>query len=259
MKIKIGITVLVFLLFAYNAIVAQPAKYITTNLHAHNDYEKPEPFWNAYNNSFGSIEVDIFLKDSMLLVAHEIKQITKDRTLEHMYLEPIENSLKKCKGFISADTAQKFQLMIDIKSEAISTLNALVQLLQKYPEIRTSKSVSIVISGNRPPIEQFGDYPDYILFDGLPNKVYTTQLPRVPMFSDNFKLHSKWNGEGSIPEEDKQRLRTVINSVHRMGKKIRFWNAPDNPNAWKQLMELGVDYINTDHVKEAAEFVEGRN
>jgi alkaline phosphatase len=235
---------------------AQTSAYTTANLHAHNDYEKSNPFWNAYNNRFGSIEVDIFLVDSMLLVAHEVKQLTKDRTLQGMYLEPIETLLKKHKGFPSTDTGYKFQLMIDVKSEAVATLNALIKLLQELPGIINSKSVSIVISGNRPPIDQFTGYPEYILFDGLPKLSYTNQLRRIPMFSDNFKLHSKWNGEGSIPEEDKQRLQSVIKHIHSIGKKIRFWNAPDNPAAWKELMSLGVDYINTDRVKEAAEFVE---
>ena len=37
-------------------------------------------------------------------------------------------------------------------------------------------------------------------------------------------------------------------------KPVRFWDAPDNANAWKQLEQLGVEYINTDHIRELAAF-----
>jgi alkaline phosphatase len=40
-----------------------------------------------------------------------------------------------------------------------------------------------------------------------------------------------------------------------MGKKIRFWNAPDNLNSWKIFIGLGVDYINTDQVGEISPFL----
>jgi alkaline phosphatase len=40
-----------------------------------------------------------------------------------------------------------------------------------------------------------------------------------------------------------------------MGKKLRFWNAPDTINAWYELMNARVDYINTDHIDQAAQFM----
>jgi alkaline phosphatase len=47
--------------------------------------------------------------------------------------------------------------------------------------------------------------------------------------------------------------------VHASGKKIRFWNAPDNPQSWQTLMNIGVDYINTDHINELGSFLYGLN
>jgi alkaline phosphatase len=55
--------------------------------------------------------------------------------------------------------------------------------------------------------------------------------------------------------KEKDTLDAVIAAVHAMGKRIRFWNAPDTTNAWQQLMQLGVDYINTDHVEASANFM----
>ncbi|MEJ7676697.1 MAG: hypothetical protein WKG06_02225 [Segetibacter sp.] len=36
---------------------------------------------------------------------------------------------------------------------------------------------------------------------------------------------------------------------------MRFWEAPDNINAWYAMMHLQVDYINTDRISPIAEFL----
>jgi alkaline phosphatase len=74
------------------------------------------------------------------------------------------------------------------------------------------------------------------------------------MLSDDFKSYSLWNGEDSIPENDKTILINAIAKAHRLKKKVRFWDAPDNKNAWQAFMQLHVDYINTDHIKELTQF-----
>jgi alkaline phosphatase len=58
------------------------------------------------------------------------------------------------------------QLLIDIKTDSIKTLDALVLLLKKYPSIINNRSVSIVVSGNRPEPRMYNKYPRYIWFDG---------------------------------------------------------------------------------------------
>jgi len=54
---KILTIVLILISFIVNA---QPRIYSNANAHSHNDYEQANPFWNAYTEGFGSIEVDIF-------------------------------------------------------------------------------------------------------------------------------------------------------------------------------------------------------
>lgn len=49
------------LLFLSLVGIGQPNLYSTINAHSHNDYENPIPFHTAYDNTFGSIEADIFL------------------------------------------------------------------------------------------------------------------------------------------------------------------------------------------------------
>jgi glycerophosphoryl diester phosphodiesterase len=37
--------------------------------------------------------------------------------------------------------------------------------------------------------------------------------------------------------------------AHQQGRRLRFWGVPDQPFAWKELYESGVDLINTDNLK----------
>ncbi|MFP3594928.1 alkaline phosphatase, partial [Chryseobacterium sp. SIMBA_038] len=58
------------------------------------------------------------------------------------------------------------QLLIDIKQDYKTTLNALVSTLKKYPEITGNSGVKIVITGGRPQPADFKNYPNYLYFDG---------------------------------------------------------------------------------------------
>lgn len=239
-----------------NKLAAQNTRYTTAQLHAHNDYEKAVPFWNAYHHGLGSIEADIFLENGTLLVAHERKQLHPGTTLEKLYLAPLDSLLKKHKGDLDTNSLRKLQLLIDIKTEAVPTLDALIRLLERYPRITGSDKISIVISGNRPPVNTFTKYPSYILFDGLFTQSYDAEtLKKIPLFSDNLKAYTRWNGMGIIPAAERKRIDSLVTVAHRLNKKIRFWNAPDIINTWYQLMRLHADWINTDHVAESASFM----
>jgi len=245
-----------FSLILQSAITAQPVKYTVANAHSHNDYEQPLPFWEAYNAGFGSIEADIFLRENQLLVAHEEKELVNKRTLEDLYLKPLQSCIKKQKGFPYSDTTKKLQLLIDIKTDSIATLNKLITVLQNYPTLINNPSVKIVITGGRPVADQFPSYPSYILFDGNVGTTYSkASLARIAMLSSSFKNYSKWNGTGTIAEKEKAILKAEIDKAHALQKPVRFWEAPDVTNAWYQLMQLKVDFINTNHIAELAAFL----
>ncbi|MBS1746247.1 MAG: phosphatidylinositol-specific phospholipase C/glycerophosphodiester phosphodiesterase family protein [Bacteroidetes bacterium] len=236
--------------------IAQPVKYTTSNAHSHNDYEQTNPLYEAFDNGFGSIEADIFLQDTFLMVGHELKELNKNRTLQSLYLNPLQSAIKNNHGYPYSDKHKQLQLMIDIKTNAIATLDTLIHLLQQYPEIIYCKAVLITISGNRPSPASFKLYPAYIHFDGVLSTSYTGEaLEKIVMLSDDFKKYSLWDGSGSLPQQDRQTLVDLINKAHRFKKKIRFWDAPDNANAWKTFMDLKVDFINTDHIQQLSSFI----
>ena len=50
-------------------------------------------------------------------------------------------------------------------------------------------------------------------------------------------------------------LKTEIKKSHALHKSVRFWAAPDTEIAWRELMNLKVDFINTDRINELASFL----
>src|SRR5690349_14294494 len=130
MKRISGFSCLLLISFTINA---QQIKYTTANAHSHNDYEQKTPFWAAGQSGFGSIEADIFLEKGELIVAHDAKQVQLGRTLDSMYLVPLQECLKINKGNVYVDSKKILQLMIDVKTEALPTLSKLVEKLKGYP------------------------------------------------------------------------------------------------------------------------------
>jgi alkaline phosphatase len=239
------------MLFGMLSLQAQPLHYSAQNAHSHNDYEQVHPFQSAWHASFGSIEADIFLVDGRLLVAHSRAELSRNRSLEDLYLEPLLAALKQNGNFPYADTALHLQMLIDIKTDSVKTLDALVSLLKKYPALTNSPRLTWVISGNRPAAENFNSYPDFIWFDGELHQAYSTKaLSRIRMLSDNLSRYTKWKGKDILPEKDSLLLKQIISKAHQLRKPVRFWDAPDFREAWETLMRLGVDYINTDHITE---------
>ena len=249
--------ILFFLLLLLNlSSFAQPTSYSVANAHSHNDYEQPVPLYTAYHEGFGSVEADIFWHNGELLVAHNKEELPLHRTLEELYLKPLQVLVKKNNGHIYADPSRRLQLMIDIKTDSVTTLNKLVELLQKYPGLTQCASLQIAISGSRPEVATYTSYPAFINFDGELNKEYPADaLSRIVMMSGELKKYTQWNGKGIIPASEWSVLQQVVSRAHALKKTVRFWGAPDFTNAWYQLIRLQVDYINTDSIKALSDFL----
>jgi alkaline phosphatase len=229
------------ILFLY--LMVKSTCIFAQKVHSHNDYLQKKPFWTAYQAGAESIEVDVFLKNNTLFVAHSEKEIKEVNTLIAMYFEPISK-------LILNEKIKPFQLLIDIKTEAEPTLDALFLLIDKFPNLKQTANISIVISGERPSIEKYLDYPAYIYFDHQSAEIYeNTDISKIALFSFSFKKYSKWNGKANMPKTDEEILKIIIKRIHDLNLPIRFWATPDTPLAWKTLRDLGVDFINTDQPK----------
>ena len=230
--------------------------YTTANAHSHNDYLQHTAFYQAYNEQFGSIEADIHLRNGLLLVAHDSADVTESLTLERLYLLPILKSIERNGGCIYKDKSRKLQLLIDIKTDSIHTLDVLVRLLKKYPTIIQNNTIRIVITGNRPDQKLYSSYPSFIWFDGNADIKYSKQaLSKIAMLSDDFAKYTNWNGEGNMPDSASQIVTALVSEAHQQKKTIRFYACPDNNNTWKVMIKLRVDYLNTDHITALSDFL----
>jgi alkaline phosphatase len=253
---KIIITLTLFI----STILCVNAQYTTLNAHSHNDYANDIPFWLAYYNHFGSIETDIWAVNGELIVSHNKADIKPENSIDALYIQPIVKLVRHNKGKAWNDHPSAFQLLIDLKTPAEPTLSLLAEKLKKYPDVFdlnvNENGIRVVITGNRPTPSEFANYPEFIWFDGILKQYYNEeQLKRVALYSENLRIFTMWPGDKELFPKDKIRLKSVIDSVHSLKKKIRFWNAPDDIFAWKTFMNLGVDYINTDHINELSEFL----
>jgi glycerophosphoryl diester phosphodiesterase len=224
------------------------------NTHAHNDYEHDRPLFEALENGFVSIEADVHLVSGRILVAHD-HPTSKSRTLEDLYLKPLDSIARINGGKIYRQKGATVLLMIDIKTDGIETFNALHQLLSKYAEAIDSRehkgSFRVLISGNRAFELIRNDSQHLSAIDGRPEdlgKGFTEE--EMPVISENYKKIINWNGKGSPTKQDWNNLTELASRVHAENKKLRLWAIPDHENAWSVLLQAGVDFINTDKLKE---------
>jgi alkaline phosphatase len=167
-----------------------------------------------------------------------------------LYLDPLLQVMRD-------PEAHKVQMLIELKTEAAPTLGALVRLLEtNYPALVRDGRIKWAITGKLPDYNLWNTFPAYIGFDGDFTISYpASALQRVALFSADLKQYTRWYGDGVIPASDRERLEQVIARTHALGKPVRFWDAPDNPNAWTQLMGLKADWINTDHIQALSAFL----
>ena len=232
---------------------AQPARYTSANTHSHNDYEQPTPFWLAWQEGFGSIEADIWLMNGKVIIGHDTQEVKAGRTLEDYYIKPLAACVQKNGGYPYADTARRLQILIDVKEDSVAALAALIALLDKYPILETTPAVKWVISGNRPDPGRYAGYPPFIAFDGILHDQYTPEeLAHIALMSDDLHYYTRWDHQYGIPDSARHTLEAAIRSAHDLHLPVRFWDAPDFPTAWNQLVGLKVDYINTDHIHDLA-------
>ena len=226
--------------------------------HSHNDYNRTVPFWEAYSQHCASIEADVFLQDGEILVAHNRKDVTAERSLRKMYIEPIVKTFRENGGRMWKGSDDRLQLVVDLKTG--ESLPGVIALAEEYPDVFTTENgVKIVITGDEPAPEDFGKWPSWLWFDGDfkdGELNYTPeQLKRIAMISTDFRKFARnWNGKGRMINSELEAVTKAIETAHEAGKPIRFWDAPEGTTAYFTLHKLGVDFFNTDYPAQCALF-----
>jgi hypothetical protein len=248
---RYGLIFLVAALAPY-ACGAEPRPLVRA--HAHNDYEHGRPLLDALSHGFCSVEADVFLVDEELLVAHNRGDVTAERTLQSLYLEPLRRQIRRNGGRVFRD-GPLFWLLIDIKSDAAATYQALHAVLTQYSDIVVSAddgrssvgAVRVVVSGNRDQAAIEAARPRYAGIDGRITDLESKKSNQLmPWISDNWRRHFQWRGSGEFSDEEREKLRAWVSETHAGGRLLRLWGTPDGLASWKVLHEAGVDLINTD-------------
>jgi hypothetical protein len=233
------------------------------NAHAHNDYEHKRPLFEALENGFCSVEADVFLVDGKLLVGHTRSSVKPERTLESLYLDPLRERAKANNGRIYPSGPTVF-LLVDVKSKGKETCAALLKVLEGYDDLLSvtrdgrfePRAVTVVVSGNcdretilAPAVRRAG-------IDGRPSDLDSeAPVHEIPWISESWRPLFRWRGDGTMPEEEKTKLKEFTAKAHRHGRLVRFWATPENPALWKELRADGVDLLNTDKLSELRQFL----
>lgn len=122
--------------------------------HSHNDYWRHVPLYDALAAGCTSVEADVWLSGNDLFVGHSRQSLTKERTLESLYIDPIISILKNqntpsqvigtnetssdntsssdanLNGVFSASPKTPLILLIDMKTNGASTFPAVLSHLE---------------------------------------------------------------------------------------------------------------------------------
>ena len=232
--------------------------------HSHNDYEQDRPLQLALESRMRSVEIDVHLVKGELLVAHDADKVDPRKTIQTLYLDPLVKRAESQGGRVYPGN-EELILLIDFKTEAESTYQQLQQVLWDYRSLLTSfgdgktatNAVRVVVSGNRP-IQSMSKQRSRLAFvDGRTSNLDSNESPDLmPLISDNWNVHFTWNGDGSMPGQEFNKMEELVNRAHAQGKWIRFWAAPDNEASWAIQRKAGCDLINTDKPSRLRAFFE---
>ncbi len=242
---------------------AQSTPAPLTRVHAHNDYVHPHPLFDALDHGFCSVEADVFLVDGKLLVAHERFQTKPDRTLQALYLDPLRERVKRNAGHVYPN-GPEFTLLVEFKGDWHTSYPVLRDVLKPYAGMLSSfrdgtkqtNAITVIITGHRSKEMFAGESNRYAALDGdLVDLDSNEPATLIPWISSNWYQTFRWNGSGTILGADRTKLREIVAKAHQQGRRVRFWGAPDQPNFWRELLEDGVDLINTDDLDGAQKFL----
>lgn len=235
------------------------------NAHSHNDYKQKKPLYLALENGFTSIEADVFIIHDKIVVSHTYPIFKKKKTLEELYLKPLEQIVLNNNGKVYANDTQSLILLIDIKQNAAKTYLYLQAVLEKYNNILTSlengivvkRAITIVLSGNKPTEIVQNQNSRFCFIDQALLSIQTDEKNTnlFPMASSKYNSLISWKGKGDIPLSEKEKLKKYVSRAHEQGKKVRLWASPENENVWRLLIDCEVDLINTNKLNELNSFL----
>jgi hypothetical protein len=225
------------------------------HVHAHNDYLHEHPLFDAMDRGYCSVEADIHLVGTDLLVAHDAKSIQPGRTLQSLYLDPMRQRIGENGGRLYRN-GPPVVLLIDVKTPFNVTYPVLRNVLAGYADVLTSwkdgqknqGAILAIVTGNRDQKTIAADNPRWCACDGgLADFQSDPSADLVPWISIPWKALFVWKAKDRpIPAFERQEIKDIVTIAHAQHRQVRFWGSPDNLAAWTELRSDDVDLLNTE-------------
>jgi len=239
---------------ASEALFAWPA--FIAHAHSHNDYEQKHPLFDALESQINSIEADLFLDGTAILVAHDRGKWRGN--FEELYLKPLNQ--RWMEKALPTHGDEPFLLWLDIKEGSAAFREALHTLLQRYPITRSidpqRPSVQVILTGDAVAKEAFVRENPSALVSRDSNVFSDADPPGSPgwgWYALDWTKIGTWNGQGEIPPAERKQLRDLVTKVHTKGRKLRLWKHPATLAFWQEAIAAGVDRLGTDIMPRTAQ------
>ncbi|RFN54739.1 altered inheritance of mitochondria protein 6 [Fusarium flagelliforme] len=236
-------------------------------VHSHNDYERNIPLFEALGSGCISVEADIHLRGSKLLVGHSSLSLKSAKTLESMYLDPLQRMISAqndglndtWRGLFDKAPKQTLTLLIDFKTKGATTFDELNRHLQPLRDLnyltywngtaRITRPLTIVLSGNAP-------FESVLAMDSTHRDIFwDAKLERLVSSEDNFSTNpptyrfnisnsyfastrfqnakffrsNDESGLDVLPEKERDMTATQIEQAESRGLLARYWDTPKQP------------------------------
>lgn len=230
--------------------------------HSHNDYRQSKPLYKALDLGFTSIEIDIYSKKNKLKVSHLPTFLFLKKDIETLYFKPLEAIVSENGGTVFKGDSTQLILLIDFKTDKNKIYPILYNLMKKYSFLFETYSennikwgpIKAILTGNPPMNLYLKDSIKFSLIDGTLGQLQNKKLLKwFGLISTNYKNHFSATAN-NLSETEKVKMQNLINSVHSVGLKLRFWGTENNEANWKALLNFGCDFINVDKLDKFRSF-----
>lgn len=237
--------------------------------YAHNDTERKNPLYESLSLGFNFIEVDVRLIEGELYASHDKpKYLNKNKTFTKLYLEPLFEQFKLSNGKIFPQSDRPLSLVLDIKTDKNKTYEKIKEIIEPFQEMLTywednvaySNAVNIILSGHRPIKKAMMEFRRWVQIDGrIKDLEKGYHIEFMPLISAKFSkvIFLQLPFFNNIRSSNKNKLRKLTTKVHKEGRLFRLWKCPEKESIWNDMIEAGVDILNTDELQLMNNFLLG--
>lgn len=244
-------------------------------VHSHNDYWRRIPLFEALGSGCISVEADVHLRNSDLLVGHTARSLHNNSTLRSMYLEPLQRMLEaqnanvtdgSWRGLFNLAPQQTFVLLVDHKTSGLETFAQLHIQLQPLRDLdyltywngseRVMRPLTIVATGNAPfeTVTALDSEHRDIFWDAKLDRllslhddfssnpvVYGYNRSNSYFASTEFKNARLYTSRNEFaPVSDNPQLldmaATQIEQARARGLLSRYWDTPETPPNLREIV-----------------------